>query len=90
MVPLITAILLMSQHEAHMTSLAAIVPIAVVGAIGLASAGEVDVELALPIAAGALFGAPVGARVMSRVSEGLLKVAFGTVMAAVALRLWWG
>ncbi|MFN2490688.1 MAG: sulfite exporter TauE/SafE family protein [Actinomycetota bacterium] len=88
MVPLLTLVGF-TQHRAHATSLAAIVPIAAVGAATFAFAGEVDYAVAAALAAGSLVGAPIGARVMARAGEGPLKVMFGVLMLAVAVRLLW-
>ncbi len=86
-VPLLTAFAGLSEHEAHATSLAAIVPIAIVGAGRFAVDGSVDLGLAGLLAAGALVGAPLGARLMAGASEGLLKVMFGILVVAVGLQM---
>jgi uncharacterized membrane protein YfcA len=77
------------QHEAHATSLAAIAPIAAVGAFQFAVGGEVDYGIAVALAAGALLGAPLGARVMAGVSEPVLRVAFGALMIGSGVVLLW-
>ena len=84
MVPLIVLVARRSQHEAHATSLAAVVLMGAVGAATFAADGQVDVGLALALAAGSLVGAPLGARIMARTAEGPLKVAFGVLMLVVA------
>lgn len=89
MVPLLVAVAHLSQHEAHATSLAAVVLMAAVGAATFAAEGEVAVPLALVLAAGALFGAPLGARIMANMAEGNLKVAFGSFMLIVSGLLLW-
>jgi uncharacterized membrane protein YfcA len=89
MVPLLTSAAAFTQHRAHATSLAAIVPIAAVGAATFAFAGEIDYAAAALLAAGSLVGAPLGARLMARSGEGLLKVMFGVLMLAVAVQLLW-
>lgn len=89
MVPLLVAAARVGQHQAHATSLAAVVLMAAVGAATFATDGQVDVRLALLLAAGSLFGAPLGARIMARTPEGRLKIAFGVWMLAVAGVLLW-
>jgi uncharacterized protein len=89
MVPLLTALLAFGQHRAHATSLAAIVPIAAVGAATFAAEGHTDLALAASLAAGAIAGAPLGARLMARSGEGLLKTLFGVLMLVVAVELLW-
>lgn len=89
MVPLLTLFAGLSQHRAHATSLAAIVPIAVVSGGTFAVAGEVDYRVAAALAVGAIIGAPLGANLMSRTGEGLLKTMFGILLLAVSVQLLW-
>lgn len=84
MVPLLVLVARQSQHEAHATSLAAVVLMGAVGAATFAADGQVDVGLALALAAGSLIGAPLGAKIMARTAEGQLKIAFGVLMLVVA------
>lgn len=89
MVPSLVFVAGSSQHEAHATSLAAIIPIAVVGAARFGSAGELDFTAAAVLVVGTLVGAPLGARVMAGMSEGTLKILFGALMIVIgALMLW--
>ena len=78
-----------SQHQAHATSLAAICPIAIVGATKFALAGEVEYALAVALAVGTLVGAPLGARIMAALPEPRLKVVFGVVMIVSGGVLLW-
>lgn len=89
LVPLLVTVAHLSQHEAHATSLAAVVFIAAVGAATFGADGEVEVTLAALLAAGSLFGAPLGARIMATTAEGNLKVAFGVLMLIVSGLLLW-
>lgn len=87
MVPLLVALIHLSQHQAHATSLAAIIPIGAVGALTFALGGEIDLEVAGLLAIGTLLGAPVGALIMSRIMERPLKIMFGVLMIAVGVQL---
>jgi len=89
MVPLLATFAGFAQHRAHATSLAAIVPIAAVGATTFAIAGEIDYPIAGLLALGSLVGAPLGARFMARSSEGVLTTMFGILMIGVAIQLLW-
>lgn len=89
MVPLLTWVAAFSQHRAHATSLAAIVPIAAVGAATFAAGGEVDYGVGLLLVVGSLVGAPIGARLMARSTEGILTTLFGALMIVVAIQLLW-
>ncbi len=87
MVPLLVAFAALSEHEAHATSLLAILPIALVGASVFTMEGQASYSLAALLALGSLAGAPVGARIMARLSEGTLKAVFGAAMVVVAVVL---
>jgi hypothetical protein len=75
------------QHPAHATALAAIPPLAAVGAIVFAANGHVDLRAGLLLIAGGFAGALIGARIMARMPELLLRRAFGILMLAVGIRL---
>ena len=89
MVPLLVGVTGFNQHSAHASSLAALIPIASIGALKFALEGSVDYRLAALLAAGALIGAPLGAALMARTKEGALKAVFGLVMVVVGVQLLW-
>lgn len=88
-VPMLVLLAGSSQKSAHATSLAAVVLIAAVGAATYAADGEVSFGLAALIAIGSLVGAPLGARWMSSMSEGTLKITFGCILLAMGAFLVW-
>lgn len=69
------------------TSLFAIVPVAIVGAASYALGGHIDLLLALILAAGSILGAPVGARLLKRISRTGLQLAFVAFLAVVVVSL---
>ena len=75
------------QRTAHGTSLAAIVPIAAAGTIGYATAGEVDLTVALLMSAGAIVGTPLGVAALARVPQRALRLAFAGLLVVTAVRL---
>ena len=77
----------LGQHRAQSTSLAAIVPIALVGAILFARADSVDVGAAVVLAAGSLVGVRAGALLMHRLSDVLLGRVFAVFLIIVAITL---
>ncbi len=85
MVPLLVLLAGRTQHEAHATSLGAIVPIGLVGAAAFAFDGRVSFAAAAGLAAGALAGAPLGAAVMAKASERSLRAAFGLLTVGVGI-----
>ena len=87
MVPLLVSLLGATQHRAHATSLAAIVVIGAFGALVFGLEGELEFVPAVMLTLGAIVGAPLGARLMARSSEGNLKIAFGLWMVVVGVTL---
>ena len=85
MVPLLVFVASFKQHQAHATSLAAGMFLAAAGGITYAVAGDVDPLAAALLAAGALVGAPLGAKVMHGVSPNRLKIAFGVLLAVISV-----
>jgi uncharacterized membrane protein YfcA len=87
MVPAMVLAIGFGQHRAQATSLAAIVPIAAVGAFIFGGADSVDLGAALLLAAGSLLGVQAGARVMHRLSDRRLAIVFGVFLIVVAITM---
>ena len=87
MVPLLVLWGGFGQRDAHAVSLGAIIPISAAGVLTFGAAGEIHVWEALALAAGAIAGAQAGARLLARVDERKLKLAFGVFMLIVAVVL---
>ena len=79
MVPAMVYLMKTPQREANGTSLAVIVPVAIVGATILGRGHQVDPEVGIILAIGAVGGAIAGARLTRRVSDIGLRRAFGIV-----------
>ncbi len=79
MVPALVYMLGTPQREANGTSLAVIVPVAIVGASILGKGHQVNVEVGIPLAIGAVGGAVIGARLTRRLSDVVLRRAFGVM-----------
>jgi uncharacterized membrane protein YfcA len=77
----------LGQVEAAATSLLAIIPTAAVGALRQRSYGNLRVRAALVIGVASIVGAEVGVQLATRVSESVLRRAFGVLLLAVAAQL---
>lgn len=75
------------QHRAHATSLAAIVLIAVTGALSFGLSGEVSLVLGITIGVGGVVGSVIGASVMHRTSPRALTIVFAIVLLVAAIRM---
>ena len=87
MVPLLVLAGSLDQHRAHAASLAAGIFLGAAGGLTYALAGDVDLGVGALLAAGAIVGAPLGARLMDRTPEASLKVAFGVLLIALSIGL---
>ena len=85
MVPLLVLWAAYGQREAHAMSLGAIIPISIAGIATFGVAGEVHWWEALGLAAGAIVGARVGAGMLARIDERMLKIVFGLFLVGIAV-----
>jgi uncharacterized membrane protein YfcA len=79
----------LDQRRSHATSLAAVLPIAVAGAIGYSSSGYVDWKATAALLAGSIFGAIYGVKLLGQVSLKFLQLGFATLLYLSAIRLIW-
>ncbi len=89
MVPLYIAWLGLEQRKSHATSLAAVVPIALAGAIGYAAEGSVDWSAGITLLIGSVFGALYGVKLLGQVSLKFLQMGFASLLYLSAMRLIW-
>jgi uncharacterized protein len=86
-VPLLIMLAQFDQRRASGTSLTAILPTAVAGAAGYAVRGEVDWIAAICIAAGAVVGSFIGAWLLHRLPQGVLRWIFIVFLVLMAARM---
>jgi uncharacterized protein len=90
LVPGMVQVLKLGHREAVANSLAAILPMAAVGALMYyigAPRPHVRLDLGVALAMGGIAGALVGARLAHRVSERSLRIGFGLLVLVVGVRL---
>ena len=87
MVPLLLWWVRMEQKRAHATSLLAITPAAIVGAISYGVGGVFEWEIALFVAAGSVLGAQLGAWLLRRINVTVLRWGFIAFIALSAVGL---
>ncbi|QAB18651.1 sulfite exporter TauE/SafE family protein [Leucobacter muris] len=88
LVPMLVMFLGFQQRLAAGTSVAAILPAAVVGGIGYSLQGNVDWLAALLLAAGIVVGAQIGSYLLSRIPTGFLRWMFMAFLLGVVISLW--
>ncbi|MCC6224485.1 MAG: sulfite exporter TauE/SafE family protein [Thermoleophilia bacterium] len=88
-VPSLVVIAGLSQIEAAATSLAAMIPVAVVGAWRQHGRGNVRWRAAILLGAGSLVGVAGGAALAESLPEDALRTLFALLLLGVAARLAW-
>ena len=87
MVPLLVLWAGYRQRDAHAMSLGAIIPISIAGILTFGIAGQVHWLDAVALALGAVVGARVGAGLLARSDERVLKIVFGCFLVAAAVAM---
>lgn len=87
LVPLMVTYLGSTQHMAHGTSLAVIVPTALAGSFVYGFNGNINFTPALNLAIGSIIGASLGARWMKNIPARRLKQLFGVFLLIIGLRM---
>lgn len=89
LVPLQVLFARVDQHHANGTSLAAIIPGALVGTLIYyfgSARPQVDLRFAALLVLGSMVGAYLGARLMTRIPDRPLRMAFAVTMVLVGLK----
>ena len=90
LVPILILLMKLDPHQAIGTSLAIIIPTVLVGAYSHYQLGNVNVQLAIIIATGAVIGAVIGAHVAEALPSLYLKRIFGVVLFIIAIKMMLG
>ena len=88
LVPLLTIFLGYQQRLAAGTSVAAILPAAIVGGIGYGIQGNVDWIAAVLLAVGIVIGAQIGSYLLAKVPTSALRWLFMVFLLGVVVSLW--
>jgi uncharacterized membrane protein YfcA len=87
LVPIMVTYFDITQHVAQATSMAVVIPTALVSSAIYGFHGNLDVPLALNLILGSICGASIGARVMKKIPAIRLKQLFGVLLIVVGLRM---
>lgn len=87
MVPLFVLLLGLDQRTAVTTSLLAIIPISVLGALGYATGGAVDWVAGVVIGVGSILGGQLGVRLLPRIPVAALQIGFSVMLLYSAYNL---
>ncbi|WP_371369134.1 hypothetical protein SRRS_24300 [Sporomusa rhizae] len=87
LVPIMVIYFSITQHIAQATSMAIVIPTALVSSAIYGFHGNIDISLALNLVIGSVFGASFGARMMKKVPADRLKQLFGILLMVIGLRM---
>ncbi|SMC64435.1 sulfite exporter TauE/SafE family protein [Sporomusa malonica] len=87
LVPIMVTYFNITQHIAQATSMAVVIPTALVSSAIYGFHGNVDVDLSLNLIVGSICGASLGARVMKKIPAIRLKQLFGILLIVVGLKM---
>lgn len=87
MVPIMVGYFAVAQHNAQATSLAVVIPTAVVSAIIYGWHGNIDLTITANLIVGSMIGASFGARLAKKLPAAQLKKLFGVMLVLVGLRM---
>src|SRR5690554_4013317 len=84
---MMTHILKRENKIAHATSISIILPLCIISAFMLIKNGYYDLALYLKVALGTVIGGAIGAKILCKISNKLIKRIFGVVMVFSAVRM---
>ncbi|MDR3563532.1 MAG: sulfite exporter TauE/SafE family protein [Negativicutes bacterium] len=87
LIPVMVSYFAVAQHNAHATSLAVVVPTAIISAISYGFHGNIDLGITTNVIIGSMLGASFGARLAKKIPAAQLKRLFGLMLVVVGLRM---
>lgn len=86
-VPAMEKFLDMDEKKSHATAIAVIFLMSAVSSVLYIRSGRFDFSLWLPVTLGGIIGGALGAKLLSKISVRRLKLIFGSVIAATAVKM---
>lgn len=86
-VPAMVHFLGAEEHKAHATAIAVILPLTVVSSVFYISKGYADWGLIIRVTLGGMVGGYIGARLLNKCPDKLLRKIFAIFMAAAGIRM---
>ena len=86
-VPAMVLLLGAKEHKAHATAIAVILPLTIVSAFYYISNGFVDWDLTVRVTIGGVAGGYLGAKLLGKCPENVLRKIFGAFMIISAIRM---
>lgn len=87
LVPGLFFILGVTEHKAHATAISVILPLALISTIVYMKNGIIVWDVTLKVIIGGVIGAFIGAKLLNRIPEKMLRKVFAVFMIVAAIRL---
>ena len=75
------------EKKSHATAIAIILMLSAVSSVFYIKRGFFDIKLWIPVTIGGIIGGAVGAKVLNKISKRLLKIIFGGLIMATAVKM---
>ncbi|MBS3995652.1 MAG: sulfite exporter TauE/SafE family protein [Alkaliphilus sp.] len=76
-----------AEHKAHATAISVILPLALISTIVYMKNGIIVWDITLKVIAGGVIGAFIGAKLLNKIPEKILRKAFAIFMIVAAIRM---
>jgi len=86
-VPVLTHMLSLKEKNAHATAIMIILPLTIISAFIYFRAGNLDLEISRNVIFGGVIGSVIGALILRRFSDNILRKIFGGFMIIAAVRM---
>lgn len=86
-VPVLTDVIGQETKKAHATAIAVILPITIVSVIVYSAVGTPAIKTALPVTTGAIIGGGLGAVLLGKLKDNVLKWIFAVMMLTAGVKL---
>jgi uncharacterized membrane protein YfcA len=87
LVPIMVTYFQFTQHIAQATSMAIVIPTALISSVIYGFHGNTDINLAINLTVGSILGASIGARLMKKIPAVRLKQLFAILLILVGVRM---
>lgn len=86
-VPAMVFLLEVEEQRAHATAIAVILPLSVISSFVYFNNGLIDWKLTLDVVLGGMVGGYIGAKILNKFSDGMLRKIFGISMIIASIRM---
>lgn len=75
------------EHKAHATAILIILPLSIISTFVYLKSGYIEITSALKVGGGSIIGSIIGAKLLNKLSSGMLRKIFGLILIIAAIRM---